>query len=288
MKLVRYGNPGQERPGLWVEDHGTPEILDVRGMAFDIADYDAHFFAHGGIARLRGLLSEARQKRISAHGIRLGPPVVRPSQIICVGKNYADHAQEFDAQIPTAPILFAKSPSSLTGPHDPIVIPPGSQAVDAEAELAVIIGRTARQLDEAGALEVVAGYAVLNDVTERALQRTAGQWFLGKSCDTFCPLGPWLVTADEVGDPQNLRVTSSLNEAPMQDGHTSRMLFSVARLLAYLTTFITLRPGDVLATGTPAGVGFARQPPIFLKPGDGSEGCVERIGTLRNPVCAAP
>lgn len=284
MKLIRFGAPGQERPGLWLEDRGEPEILDVRSMAFDIADYHAHFFAHGGVARLRELLKETNQKRLPAAGVRLGPPVARPSQIVCVGKNYADHAAEFDAQVPTAPILFAKSPTTLIGPHDPIVIPPGREQVDAEAELAVVIGPVARGLDEASALDAVAGYTALNDVTERALQREAGQWFLGKSCDTFCPLGPWLVTPDEVGDPQNLRVASRLNGQPLQEGHTRAMLFRVARLLAYITTYLTLQPGDVIATGTPAGVGFARKPPVFLRPGDHIEIEVERIGVLRNPV----
>lgn len=284
MKLVRYGEPGQERPGLWLEDRAEPEILDVRGMAFDLADYNAHFFAHGGVNRLRGLLAETRQKRIPARGLRLGPPVARPSQIICVGKNYADHAAEFDAQIPVAPILFAKSPSSLIGHEDTIHRPAGCNQLDAEAELGLIIGRTARGLSEANALDVVAGYTCLNDVTERSLQKSAGQWFLGKSADTFCPLGPWLVTPDACGDPQQLRVTSRLNGAVLQDGNTRHMLFPLARLLAYVTSFLTLQPGDVMATGTPAGVGFARKPPVFLQPGDRIEIEIAGVGVLRNPV----
>ncbi len=284
MKLVRFGEPGRERPGLWLDDRGEPEILDVRGMAFDIADYHAHFFAHGGLARLRGLLTETRQKRLPARGLRLGPPVARPSQIICVGKNYADHAAEFDAQIPAAPILFAKSPSTLIGHQDTILRPAGCTQVDAEAELGLIIGRTARHLTEAQALEAVAGFTCLNDVTERSLQKSAGQWFLGKSPDTFCPLGPWLVTPDEVADPQALRVTSRLNGNVLQDGNTRHMLFPLARLLAYLTSFITLQPGDVVATGTPAGVGFARTPPVFLQPGDRIEVAIEGVGTLANLV----
>lgn len=284
MKLVRYGDPGQERPGIWLEDRGQPEILDVRGMAFDLADYDTHFFAHGGVDRLRGLLQEERQKRIPARALRLGPPVARPSQIICVGKNYADHAAEFDAQVPASPIFFAKSPSTLTGPHDPIRIPAECEQVDAEAELALVIGRTAHRLDEAHALDAVAGFTVINDVTERSLQKSAGQWFLGKSLDSFCPVGPWLVTPDEVGDPQNLRVSSRLNGQLFQDGHSRHMLFPLAKLLAYLTKFITLQPGDLLASGTPAGVGFARKPPVFLQPGDRIDIEVERVGTLSNPV----
>ena len=284
MKLVRFGEPGKERPGVWVESADGARVLDIRAMAFDMADFHAHFFAQQGIDRLRGLLQEAQPKLLPADGLRLGPPIARPGQIICVGKNYADHAREFDSQVPTSPILFAKSPATMTGPHDPIILPPGCESVDAEADLAVVIGRSARRLSESEALGVVAGYTVLNDVTERQLQRSAGQWFLGKSCDTFCPLGPWLVTPDEVGDPQNLRVSARLNGKPMQDGHTSQMLFGVARLIAYASTFLTLNPGDVLATGTPSGVGFARQPPIFLTAGDITEATVERIGTLRNIV----
>ncbi len=284
MKLVRYGEPGKERPGLWLEDRGEPEILDVRGTAFDMADYHAHFFAHGGLARLPELLKEKKQKRIPARGLRLGPPVARPGQVICVGKNYADHAAEFDAHVPAEPILFAKAPGSMIGSGDAIRIPSESTQVDAEAELAVVIGRRAHRLTEAEAMQAVAGYTVLNDVTERSLQKSAGQWFLGKSCDTFCPVGPWLVTPDEVGDPQALRVCSRLNGQPLQDGHTRHMLFPLARLLAYLTRYLTLEPGDLIATGTPAGVGFARQPPVFLKPGDVIEVEVERIGVLRNPV----
>ncbi len=284
MKLVRFGELGNERPGVWLEREGGAGILDVRAMAFDLADYTAHFFAQDGMARLRGLLKESHPIILPADGVRLGPPIARPSQIICVGKNYADHAREFDSQIPSSPILFAKSPSTVIGPYDPIVLPPGGQSVDAEAELAVVIGRPARRLSESESLGVVAGYTVLNDVTDRQLQRSAGQWFLGKSCDTFCPLGPWLVTPDEIGDPQQLRVTARLNHEPMQDGHTSQMLFGVARLIAYASTFLTLNPGDVIATGTPSGVGFARQPPVFLQPGDVTEATVERIGTLRNPV----
>ena len=284
MKLVRFGEPGQERPGIWLDERGEPEILDVRSMAFDLDDYHAHFFAHGGTERLRGLLQEKSPKRIPARDVRLAPPIARPSQIICVGKNYADHAAEFDAQIPTAPILFAKSPASLIGPGETIRIPTGSTQVDAEAELAVVIGRTACRLEEGQALSAVAGYTVLNDVTERSLQKSAGQWFLGKSCDTFCPLGPWLVTPDEAGDPQALRVCSRLNGKSLQNGNTRHMLFPIAHLLAYITRFITLHPGDLIATGTPAGVGFARNPPVFLKPGDTIEVEVEGLGVLSNPV----
>ncbi len=288
MKLVRYGEPGRERPGIWLTDRGAPEILDVRGTAFDIADYNAHFFTHWGIDRLRGLLLEKKQNRIPAEGIRLGPPVAPPANIICVGKNYADHATEFDAKIPTEPILFAKSPSALIGNGDAIRISPAFSEVDAEAELAIVIGATARNVSEADALSFVAGYTILNDVTERRAQREAGQWFRGKSFDTFCPVGPWLVTPDELPDPQNLRIRSHLNGAPLQDGNTRAMLFSIARIVHYASATLTLQPGDIIATGTPSGVGFARIPPVFLRAGDTIQIEIEHIGALQNPVQRAP
>ncbi len=230
MKLVRFGEPGRERPGVWLEDRGSPEILDVRAMAFDIADVDAHFFTHWGLERVKGLLMEKQQKRISAHGVRLGPPVARPANLICIGKNYADHAAEFDGKPPAEPILFAKATTSIIGPQDPIRIPEGWTEVDAEAELAVVIGRETRSVPAQEALTCVAGYTALNDVTERRAQREAGQWFRGKSFDTFCPLGPWLVNADEIADPQPPAVRSPLNGSGLQDGHTLDMLFRVADL----------------------------------------------------------
>lgn len=284
MKLVRYGESGRERPGLWLEDRGSPEILDVRGMAYDMADYDAHFFTHWGLDRLRGLLREKKQKRIPAAGIRLGPPVPPPRNLVCVGKNYADHAAEFDAHVPAEPILFAKSPGALIGPHDRIRIPAGFHDVDAEAELAIIIGAPAHRVVERDALAYVAGYAALNDVTERRVQREAGQWYRGKSFDTFCPIGPWLVTTDEVPDPHALSVRSRLNGAPLQSGHTRDMLFPIARLISHITSTQTLHPGDIIATGTPAGVGFARKPPVLLRAGDVIEVDIEGVGALRNAV----
>lgn len=284
MKLVRFGEPGRERPGVWLEDRGAPEILDVRSMAFDIADYDAHFFTHWGIDRLKGLLMEKQQRRIPADSVRLGPPVARPANLICIGKNYAEHAAEFDGKPPAEPILFAKATTSIIGPHDPIGIPEGWTEVDAEAELAVVIGRESHRVPVRDALSCVAGYTALNDVTERRAQREAGQWFRGKSFDTFCPLGPWLVTADEIADPQQLALRSRLNGALLQHGHTRDMIFRVADLIAFISCTITLHPGDVIATGTPAGVGFARTPPMLLKPGDVIEVEIERVGALRNPV----
>lgn len=288
MKLVRYGEPGRERPGLWLEDRGRAEILDVRGMAWDISDYDGHFFTHWGLARVRNLLVEPNQKRIPADGVRLGPPIARPTNVICVGKNYADHAAEFGGPLPTGPVLFAKAPSALIGPHDPIDIPPGWQEVDAEAELAVVIGAPARDIAPADAMKFVAGFTILNDVTERRAQREAGQWYRGKSFDTFCPLGPYLVTPDEVGDWTSLRIRSRINGRLLQDGAARDMVFGIGELISFISRTMTLQAGDVIATGTPAGVGFARTPPVFLRPGDIVEIEIDRLGALKNPVRARP
>jgi 2,4-diketo-3-deoxy-L-fuconate hydrolase len=287
MKLVRYGEPGRERPGLWIDDPAGARILDVRGMAFDIADYDAHFFAHHGVARVAALARETRRKEIPADGVRLGPPVARPGKIICVGKNYADHAREFDAVVPTSPMLFSKAGTAWNGPFDDVVIPPGASALDAEAELAVVIGAAAHNVTEAEALRHVAGYTVVNDVTDRQAQKEGGQWFRGKSADSFCPAGPWLVTADAFDLAAGATVTSAHNGAPLQNGHTRDMIFSVPFLIAFISRAITLEPGDLIATGTPAGVGFARNPPLLLHDGDTIACSVEGLGTITHRVRAA-
>lgn len=287
MKLVRFGERGQERPGLWLADgcgKGNPGILDIRAQAFDIEDFNALFFTRRGLTRVANLMHESKKSIIAADTVRLAPPLPAPGKIICVGKNYADHAAEFDSEVPKAPVLFAKAPSSWIGPHDPILLRPGVTRLDAEAELAVIIGREARNVTDSEALSYVAGYTVLNDVTDRDAQRDDKQWFRGKSGDTYCPVGPWWVTADKVPDPQALRVFSKLNGTILQDGHTSRMLFPIARLIAFASVSMTLNPGDVISTGTPSGVGFARNPPILLKGGDVIEVGVEGIGELRNSV----
>ena len=203
MKLVRFGPPGEEKPGVWMENRSA--ILDVRGTAFDIQDYDGHFFTHHGLRRLHNLLTEPRLKLIPAKGVRLGPPLARSGTIVCLGKNYLDHAKEFDNQVPAQPILFSKAASSIIGPFDPILLPRDSRIVDGEVELAVVIGKTTRHVHEAEAMSCIAGYTVLNDVTDREAQRAAGQWFRAKSFDTFCPLGPFFVTPDEIPDPQALK-----------------------------------------------------------------------------------
>ncbi len=287
MKLVRFGEPGQEKPGIWLETAPECEgagILDIRAMAFDIEDFDRHFYTRHGMERLQGLLAESRRTVIPADGIRLGPPLAPGASVLCIGKNYADHAREFDAQTPDAPLVFSKAPGSVTGPGDPIRIPAGTEGMDAEAELAVVIGREARHIAEAEAMDVIAGYTAVNDVTDRIAQKAASQWFRGKSRDTFCPCGPWIVTADEMTDPGSLQVTADWNDRRMQDGNTRDLLFPIPVLIAHITATMTLYPGDIIATGTPAGVGFARNPPVYLKNGDTVTVSIEGVGTLINPV----
>jgi len=289
MKLVRFGPPGNERPGVWLADTPAPgqaSILDVRAMTFDIADYDAHFFATFGVERVRALLQEAHPKLVPAAGVRLGPPVARPGKIVCLGKNYAAHAAEFDSAIPKTPIFFSKATTALNGPYDPIVLPRGSARVDGEAELALVIGRTARRVAAEHALDHVAGYTILNDVTDRDAQREGQQWFRGKSADTFGPLGPFLVTRDALADPHHLRITQRVNGQTLQDDTTQQMLFKVPFLIEYFSAAITLEPGDIIATGTPAGIGSARQPPVLLRAGDVVEIVIENLGEQRSPVVA--
>jgi len=288
MKLVRFGPPGKEKPGVWIDDAfpGMPGILDARAMAFDIADFDAHFFTHAGVERLRNLLAEPKRTVVPGLGMRLGPPVARPSQIICVGKNYADHAREMGGEPPREPVFFAKAVSSLSGATDPIVLPAESKRVDAEAELAVVFSRRARRVSEADALSYVAGYTMVNDVSDRDAQQEGGQWFRGKSFDTFCPCGPWLVTPDEIPDPHKLTVRQRVGGDELQNDNTSNMVFNLPRLIASITRHMTLEAGDILATGTPAGIGSARTPPRVLKAGDVVEVEVEGLGQQKSPVVA--
>ncbi|MBU0677259.1 MAG: fumarylacetoacetate hydrolase family protein, partial [Verrucomicrobia bacterium] len=227
MKLVRFGAKGRESPGVLVERapeiDGKTGILNVRGMAFDIADYDRHFFERNGVERVRALCRESKRQIIPMEGLRLGAPVAVPGKILCVGKNYADHVKEFDSVMPEQPVFFAKASSSLNGPLDPVILPEGCEVVDSEVELAVVIGKQAKNIGEKYALDFIAGYTVLNDVTDRRAQKMDGQWHRAKSCDTFCPLGPWLVTVDEVRDPHSLGVRSKLDGKIVQNGNTGDM-----------------------------------------------------------------
>lgn len=281
MKLVRFGEKGCERPGVWLEDG---RILDVRALAFHIEDYDAHFFTHFGFEQLKTLLKDPGAKYIEAEGVRLGPPVAQPGKIICVGANYADHAKEFGHDVPTEPVLFAKVTSALSGPFDPVTLPDDARVVDGEAELAVVIGKTAYKVRQEDAMDYVAGYTVMNDVTERVTQKKNSQWMTGKGFDTFAPLGPFLVTPDEVPGIENRRVWQRCNDDELQNGNTGDMIFSVPYLIEYISKGMTLYPGDIISTGTPAGIGSARDPQVLLKSGDVVEAGVDGVGAQRVKV----
>ena len=273
MKLIRFGDPGNERPGLLQADG----VVDL-GLYFkDIPDIGRTFFEDDWIQRVSRLKASGRELIE-----RLGPPIPHPSKIICLGKNYVEHAREGGFDVPEAPLLFCKSPNAVNGPFDPVIMPRSSTRIDWEVELAVVIGREGKRISRADAMDYVAGYMVLNDVSARQAQFAQSQWFRGKSFDGFAPLGPALVTPDEVGDVQNLRLTATVNGQPMQAGSTGDMMFDVAALIENISEDITLVPGDIISTGTPAGVGIFRDPPVLLTDGDVVECWVERIGTIRN------
>ncbi|MCC0064377.1 MAG: fumarylacetoacetate hydrolase family protein [Defluviimonas sp.] len=279
MKLLRHGPAGAERPGLY---HSDGTIRDLTGLVPDIA---GAVLSDQGIAMMRAL--DPAQLPTVDPATRIGPCVGGTGKFICIGLNYADHAAESGMPVPPEPVIFMKATSAIVGPNDPIVIPRGSQKTDWEVELAVIIGTRAKHVDEADALACVAGYAVANDVSERAFQiERAGQWTKGKSSDSFGPLGPWLVTRDEIPDPQALRLWLSVGGRRMQDGTTATMVFGVAHLVAYLSAIMTLHPGDVISTGTPPGVGMGMKPPRYLKPGDEVELGVEGLGQQTTRVIA--
>ena len=278
MKLIRFGSPGNERPGLWQADG----IVDLRAVFSHIPDIDERFFREGWIEKLSGL-------KVSAQSldVRLGPPVARPAKIICLGKNYAEHAKEGGFDMPKAPLLFCKSPNTLNGPFDPVLLPQSSDQIDWEVELAVIIGKAGKRIPVGRAFEHIAGYTVMNDVSGRRAQFAHSQWFRGKSFDTFAPLGPAMVTPDEIGDVHDLRLTSKVNGRLMQEGSTRDMMFKIDAIIADVSEDITLVPGDIISTGTPAGVGIFRDPPVVLQAGDEVECWVEKIGTIRNRVVRA-
>ncbi len=282
MKLIRFGSAGAEKPGLILADGRR-----IDASAFG-SDYDERFFGGDGLSRLAAwAASNAATAPAVAATERLGPCVVRPSKIVCVGLNYADHAKESGLDIPKEPILFFKSTTSLTGPNDPIVIPRGSEKTDWEVELAVIIGKRASYVSEADAMNHVAGYALHNDYSERAWQlERGGQWVKGKSADTFAPLGPFLATPDEIGDPGALPLWLKVNGVTRQNSTTAQMIFNVRQLVSYISQFMTLLPGDVISTGTPPGVGLGFKPPIFLKVGDVVELGIAGLGESRQEAQA--
>jgi 2,4-didehydro-3-deoxy-L-rhamnonate hydrolase len=275
MKLIRFGEPGQEKPGVNINN------INYDASAFG-EDFGELFFASNGLKRFADWLKKNPDLPKVAAGVRLGAPFTRPSKIICVGLNYSDHAKETGAKLPDEPILFFKATSALVGPNDKLIIPRNSVKTDWEVELAVVIGKAATYVSQHEAMEYVAGYCLHNDYSERAFQlERGGQWVKGKSCDTFAPMGPYLVTTDEVSDVHNLRLVLTVNGKVYQDGNTSNMVFNVPYLVSYISQFMTLLPGDVISTGTPAGVGLGFNPPIFIKPGDVMELAIEGLGTQK-------
>jgi 2,4-didehydro-3-deoxy-L-rhamnonate hydrolase len=284
MKLIRFGPAGEEKPGLWLDDGAR-----IDASAFG-RDYDEAFLGGDGLERLGAwaAANAARAPRL-AEDVRLGPPIARPSKIICIGLNFRDHAAESNMAIPAEPVIFFKASSALCGPNDDVVIPRGGSKLDWEVELAVIVGRTAKYVPRDRALEFVAGYALHNDYSERTFQlERGGQWVKGKSCDTFAPLGPFLATRDEVPDPGRLGMWLTVNGETRQQSTTANMIFDVATLVSYVSEFMTLLPGDVISTGTPAGVGLGMKPePQYLKVGDEVELAIDALGRSRQRVTAS-
>jgi len=281
MKLIRFGPEGAEKPGL----------IDAGGKARDLSavvpDIAGDTLSDAGLAAIRAV--DPDRLPLVPTGTRLGACVGGTGKFICIGLNYSDHAAEGGMQVPDEPIIFHKATSAICGPDDPIIIPRGSDKTDWEVELAVIIGARAKYVSEADALDHVAGYAVTNDVSERAFQlERSGQWTKGKSCDNFGQLGPWLVTRDEVADPQDLSMWLTLNGETMQQGSTRTMVFGVARLISHLSQFMSLHPGDVISTGTPPGVGMGKKPPRYLRPGDVVELGIDGLGTQHQTAIADP
>jgi 2,4-didehydro-3-deoxy-L-rhamnonate hydrolase len=280
MKLIRFGAINEEKPGVLLAN-GTKIDVSAFGQ-----DYDEAFFGSNGINTLQSWL-EINQDSCPIIGddVRLGPPLSRPSKIVCVGLNYAKHAAESGMDVPQEPVLFFKATSAIVGPFDNIIIPKSSTKTDWEVELAVVIGKTASYVSEENAMNHIAGYVLHNDVSERAFQiERSGQWVKGKSCDTFAPLGPFIATKDEITDPNNLNLWLKLNGVIMQNSSTSDFIFNVQHVVSYISQFMTLLPGDVISTGTPFGVGLGLTPPKYLKNGDIVELGIEHLGVSRQ-VC---
>jgi 2,4-diketo-3-deoxy-L-fuconate hydrolase len=276
MKLIRFGEPGNEKPGVILNEKRYDASSITR-------DYDETFFGGDGLAQLKAALDKKPSLPEVAAGVRWAAAVARPSKIICIGLNYGDHARESNMDLPKEPIVFFKSTSSLVGPNDDLVIPKNSKKTDWEVELAVVIGKKASYVDEKDAADYIAGYALHNDYSEREFQlERGGQWVKGKSCDTFAPLGPWVATADEIKDVNDLRLWLTVNGKTFQDGTTKELIFKVPFLVSYLSQFMTLLPGDVISTGTPAGVGLGQKPnPIYIKAGDVIELGIDGLGTSK-------
>ena len=280
MKLVRYGLPGEESPAVFLENGN---LLNAREVT---PDFDTYFFENGGINELfKYLDNHPEEKELRLADERLGPPIVNPSKIICVGLNYAKHAEESGLEVPSEPVLFFKSTTAITGPYDDVIIPKNSLKTDWEVELAVVVGKKAQYVSEESAMDYVAGYLLHNDVSERAFQlEQGGQWVKGKSCDTFAPIGPYLVTKDEIPDPHNLDLWLKVNGEVVQSSNTSDLIFGIPHLVSYISQYMTLLPGDIISTGTPFGVGLGFDPPRYLKAGDTMELGIEGLGVAKQNV----
>lgn len=278
MKLIRFGELGKEKPGLHID--GTN--YDVSAF---VTDYDEDFFEDNGLQQLVTIVESNTLPKVE--DARLGCPVKRPSKIVCIGLNYSDHAKETGAAIPTEPVVFLKSTTAIIGPNDDVVIPKESVKTDWEVELAVVIGKKASYVSEASAMDYVAGFCLHNDVSEREFQlERGGTWDKGKGCDTFAPMGPWLVTKDEVTDVHNLNLWLTVNGQKYQNGNTATLIFNIPHIISYVSQFMTLLAGDIISTGTPPGVGLGMKPSIYLKPGDVIELGIDGLGTSRQHVKA--
>jgi len=275
MKLIRMIQNDEVRPGLWKDGL----IVDLKMIFPSIPDIGETFFAENWLEKISGVNAPGL-----ALNVRLTSPICRPSKIICLGKNYAEHAKEGGFDAPDKPLLFCKAPSALSGPFDPILLPKSSGQIDWEVELAVIIGKTCKRISRTNAMDHIAGFTIMNDVSAREAQFGDGQWFRGKSFDTFAPLGPVLVTPDEIDDINNLQLTTRVDGTLMQDGNTRDLIFDIPFLIEYISKDMTLMPGDIISTGTPSGVGIFRNPPVILKPGNVVECFIESIGSIINRV----
>ncbi|MFK7847765.1 MAG: fumarylacetoacetate hydrolase family protein [Rhodothermales bacterium] len=282
MKLIRYGQAGSEKPGVILDD-GTR--IDTSHLT---SDYDESFFASGGIERLQTWLAgRGSEGSIISTNERLGPPVARPSKIVCIGLNYSDHAKESGLEEPKEPVVFFKASSAIVGPNDNMVIPKGSVATDWEVELAIVIEKKTSHVSKAEAMDYIAGFTLHNDYSERDWQiRRGGQWVKGKSCDTFAPIGPFVATKDEIADVHNLAMWLKVNGEFKQQGNTANMIFDVPTIVSYVSEFMTLLPGDVISTGTPAGVGLGFDPPQYLSPGDTVELGIDGLGSSTQTALA--
>lgn len=281
MKLIRFREGVIEKPGIIINE-----------TAYDVSsfcpDYNEGFFETDGIIRLQQFIGQQKDQLPKlATNIQLASPVARPSKIVCIGLNYIDHAKETNATPPTEPVIFLKSTTALCGPNDDVVIPKNSKKTDWEVELAIVIGKKASYVEESEAMDYIAGYCLHNDISEREFQlEKGGTWDKGKGCDTFAPMGPWLVTKDEIAEVGNLRLWLKLNDKIMQDGTTANLIFNVPFLVSYVSQYMTLLPGDIISTGTPAGVGLGMSPQTYLKEGDVMELGIDGLGTSRQEVVA--